>query len=792
MRLAKLVVIVVLLAAASAKAAAPTDPPQRARITTSFDLDWRFLKADAPGAEKPDFDDAAWRTLNAPHDWSIEGPYDRNNPTDRGGGYLPSGIGWYRKHFTLPADYAQRRVFIDFDGVMAHSDVWINGFHLGKRPFGYISFRYELTGHLNFGDNKPNILAVRADNAAQPASRWYTGAGIYRHVRLVVTDPVHIDQWGVFVTTLKVTPDLAVVHVQTTVVNQSDTPREVTLQTTIFAPDSQTVQSAEATQLIPPGKSVDFQQDISLNNPQLWNLDKPNLYRAFSKLRAAGATLDDDITPFGIRQFKFEAATGFWLNGKNMKLKGVCLHHDAGGLGAAVPSRAWERRFELLKEVGCNAIRTAHNPVAPEFLDLCDRMGLLVMDEVLDTWTVGKKHADYGYHRIFMDWWRADTRDTVLRDRNHPAVIIYSAGNEIRDNLNSERGFEMFKQMRDLFHELDSTRPVTMGLFNPNQSRVYDNGFAELMDVVGQNYRVNELIAAHRDKPERKVMGTENGHGRESWLAMRDNPFYSGQFLWTGIDYLGEADWPNIAWGAALFDRTGTPRPMAYERQSWWAEKPMVHIARLELAPAEGRQTKGSTERFSNWTPRAPVAYTEANVEVYSNCEQVELVLNGKSLGSKPRSRDDAPRTWRVPFEPGTIKALGKNKDLVVATHELRTAGKPAKILLAADRTKLIPDWDDVSYVTATVADENGVPNPWANDLITFNLSGPGAIAAVDNGDLASHEPFQASQRLAYHGQCIAILRATAPLGRITLTASAPGLESASVTIKAVSPGAED
>jgi beta-galactosidase len=781
MRLVNLIGSIVLLAAGCANL------PQRARITTSFDLDWRFLKADVPVAEQPTFDDAPWRTLSVPHDWSIEGPYDQNNPTSHGGGYLPSGIGWYRKHFTLPTDYAQRRAFIEFDGVMANSDVWVNGFHLGKRPYGYVSFRYELTGHLNFGPDKPNVLAVRADNSAQPASRWYTGAGIYRHVRLVVTDPVHIDQWGVFVTTPKVASDQAVVHVQTTVVNQSDTPREVTLQTTILAPDGKAVQPVEASQTIPAGKSVYFQQDITVKNPQLWDLDHPNLYSVSSKVLAAGATLDDDITPFGIREFRFDAATGFWLNGKNMKLKGVCLHHDGGGLGAAVPLRAWERRFELLKQVGVNAIRTAHNPPAPDFLDLCDRMGLLVMDELFDCWTVAKNPCDY--HLYFNEWSKIDARDTVRRDRNHPSIILYSAGNEIHDTPNAELARGILKGLVEVFHEADPARPVTQALFRPNVSRDYDNGLADMLDVIGQNYREGELVAAHQAKPERKVLGTENGHDQRVWLALRDNEFMSGQFLWSGIDYLGEANWPNISSRFGLIDRTGTFRPRAYERQSWWSNHPMVHIVRVEpaLTGTDERRRRGY-DRVSNWTPRDPATYTEANVEVYSNCEQVEIILNGKSLGSQPRPSDDASRTWKVPFESGTIKALGKNEEQVVASHELRTAGKPAKIVLAADRTKLTPAWDDVSYVTVTVADGNDVLCPWSDDLITFNISGPGVIAAVDSGDIASHEPFQASERRLFQGRCFAIIRATATSGRITLTASAPGLKAASITIEAVAP----
>jgi beta-galactosidase len=749
------------------------------RVWLSMDHDWKFHLGDPRDAQSPAFDDGKWQTLDVPHDWSIEGPFDQKNDTGRGGGYLPAGVGWYRKQFTLPADFAGRRVFIDFDGVMANSDVWINGAHLGKRPFGYISFRYELTDHLSPAA-KPNLLAVRADNSAQPASRWYSGAGIYRHVRLVVVDPVHIDHWGTFVSAPKVAADLAVVHVQSTVVNQSEAARKVTLRTAILDPDGKTVETDEATETVPPGKSVDFRQDFKVKDPRLWDLDHPNLYRASTKLLAGGAAFDNDEVTFGIREARFDAKTGFWLNGKNLKIKGVCLHHDAGGLGAAVPLRAWERRFEILKQLGCNAIRTAHNPPAPEFLDLADRMGLLVMDELFDCWTVAKNRADY--HLFFKEWSLIDTRDTVRRDRNHPSVILYSAGNEIHDTPKADLAKQILTSLCDEFHKNDATRPVTQALFRPNVSHDFDNGLADLLDVIGTNYRDKELLAAQKAKPERKIIGTEFGMGRPAWLLVRDNPSYSGHFLWTGIDYLGEAVWPNVVNGSGLVDRTGFVRPAGYERQSWWADQPVVHIARLGGPGARGR-----TERFSDWTPR-DARKEETTVEVYSNCEQVELVLNGKSLGTKPRDPDDAPRTWKVPFEAGTIKALGKNKDKVVATHELRTAAKPAKVILATDRAKLGTDWDDVAYVTATVADSDGITVPWADDLISFKVTGAGVLAAVDNGDLACHESFRATERHAFQGRCVAILKARRPGEKITLTATAPGLTAATIAIETVDP----
>ncbi|RYY20985.1 MAG: glycoside hydrolase family 2, partial [Cytophagaceae bacterium] len=474
------------------------------RIVTAFDADWRFLQQDAPAASQALFDDAKWQPVAVPHDWSIAGPYDQAAPTGRGGGYLPAGVGWYRKRFVLPETDRARRVVIEFDGVMANSEVWLNGFKLGQRPYGYSSFRYDLTGHLNYGKNQPNVLAVRADNSVQPASRYYTGAGIYRHVRLLSLAPAHFGEGGVFVTATPTgrqgaAAETADLTVQAEVQNEGAASGEYTLHTDILDPSGRPVQTTETKQTVAAGKKAVFSQQLHLDQSvQLWSLQSPSLYRAVATLRAGSAALDNLTTPFGIRTAKFDAATGFSLNGIPLKIKGVCLHHDAGALGAAVPLAAWERRLGLLQEVGVNAIRTAHNPVAPELLDLCDQMGFLVLDETFDTWTAAKNHGEQGYNRFFTEWWAADTRAMVLRDRNHPSIVLYSVGNEVHDNLNEPAGFQKYKQQQDLIHQLDPTRPVTMALFRPGQSKVYENGFAETMDVVGQNYRENELVAAHQ------------------------------------------------------------------------------------------------------------------------------------------------------------------------------------------------------------------------------------------------------------------------------------------------------
>ncbi len=747
-----------------------------------LDAGWRFLKSDATAGETPQFDDSLWRAVTLPHDWAIEGPFDEKNPAGQGGGYLPGGIGWYRKHFTLGSGEARRRVFIDFDGVMANSDVWINGFHLGRRPYGYVSFRYELTGHLNFGA-KENVLAVRAEDAQQPASRWYAGAGIYRHVRLVTADPVHIAHWSTVVTT----PATTQVHVASAVENQSDAARNVAVEIAVIAPDgTRAAMASTAAQNVAAGKTAAFALDLSVPKPELWDMDHPAMYRAVVRVLDGKNALDEESVAFGIREFRFDAATGFWLNGRNFKLKGVALHGDAGGLGVAVPLAAWERRLTTLRSLGVNAIRTAHNPPAPEFLDLCDRMGFLVMDEMFDCWTVAKN--PYDYHLYFREWSQTDTRDTVMRDRNHPSIVLYSAGNEIHDTPNAALAKDILSGLVSVFHATDATRPVTQALFRPNVSHDYDDGLADLLDVVGQNYRENEILAAHEQKPTRKIVGTENQMGRQVWLAMRDNAPYAGQFLWVGIDYLGEAGrWPSIASSQGLLDHTGAVKPMGLERQSWWSEKPVVHIVRrvapdrrAETDPGyEGAQRRQTQTLFADWTPEN-LAPHEENVEVYSNCGAVELSLNGKTLGAKTLPADASARVWRVSFEPGAMVAACKNGP----REELHTAGKAAKVVLTVDRARLRNDWDDVAYVTASVTDEHGVTVPSSDAEIAFETAGPGTMVALDSGDNTSHELFQAKTRQVYNGWCVATIRASGS-GKITVRASANGLAAGSVTIEA-------
>ncbi len=755
------------------------------RVTENFDAGWRFIQDDdLTDGQEVDLDDSQWRLLNLPHDWSIEGPIDRDNPTGRGGAYMPCGIGWYRKEFTIPGSEQDKKIFIEFDGVMANSKVWLNGELLGERPFGYIGIGYDLTGKIKY--DRRNILAVMTDTYDQPASRWYTGAGIYRHVRLIKTEPVYFERWGVYITTPEVSEQSSTVSIASTVINSTAAGSSLTVKTDIAlaASPDEVVLTLESSGTVPPGESLTLEQKGELKFPKLWSIDNPNLYLAKSSIVIDGLLVDTETNVFGVRSFEFKADSGFWLNGENIKIKGVCLHHDGGAVGAAVPKRVWQRRFEKLKAIGCNAIRTSHNPMSPEFLDLCDEMGFVVMDEVLDTWRARKNNADYGYQHHFNKWWYADNRDTVLRDRNHPSIILYSAGNEIRDDLSSPSGFATFKGIYDLFKKYDPTRPVTQGVFRPNQSKVYESGYAELMDVVGQNYREEELVAAYHARPTRKVIGTENGHSREAWLVLRDNPFMAGQFLWTGIDYLGEADWPDISWSNACIDRIGNIRPMGYQRMSWWSDKPMVSIARKEVASGgAGSSIKGG-ETVSHWTPRDYDTYDQATVEVYSNCESVELFINDRSLGEKVMPQDASPVSWDLAYAQGRIKAVGKNGGKPATQFECKSAEYPVALNMVADRKRIAHDFDDVSHVEISFIDANGVECPWAEKPLKFEVSGPGRIIAVDNGDPTYHDSFQGNKCRTYQGRCLVIIAATADDGEIILKASTRGMESASVKIE--------
>jgi beta-galactosidase len=773
----------------------------------SLDSDWRFSQSDPASAKSPTFDDTQWQIVTLPHDWSIAGPVKEDAPSRAAGGFFPTGIAWYRKTLTFPNLDPAKRIFIAFDGIMANSDVFCNGELLGHRPYGYVSFNYDLTPYLHTGKN---IIAVRVDNSQQPASRWYPGAGINRQVRLITTSAVHIAPWGTFVTTPHVSAANATIHVRTTVTNGSEQPATVSLAPELTSPTGAhlTTQPGFRTKptTIAPHASADLDADTVLPNPDRWDLEHGALYTVHATLMQNNKPIDDESVPFGIREFHFDPDQGFFLNGVHHKIYGVALHADAGALGTAVPLAAWQRRLTALRSLGVNAIRTAHNPPAPEFLDLADRMGFLVMDEIFDCWTVAKD--PYDYHLYFREWSERDEAATIQRDRNHPSIILYSVGNEIHDTPKPDMAIPILKQLVATAHANDPTRPVTQALFRPNVSHDYDNGLADLLDVVGQNYREQEILKAHADKPSRKIIGTENTHDRNQWVAMRDHPEYSGQFLWSGIDYLGEAGrWPSIGAGSGLLLTTSLPRARAFERQSWWSTVPMVRIARRVQAAHRGPIDPGYASPTSNnqdatatapldpttrfgqpllldWSPKDESPHTE-NIEIYSNAEEVELFLNGKSLGTQKLHLDASPITYQVAYEPGTLKAVARTGGKIVAKDELRTAGKPDHLTLTTETPTVGPDWNDVAYATATLVDTNGTVVPDTTTVIHFATSGPGKIIAVDNGNLLDHDPFQTSERKLYEGHAIALLRATASSGAITLTATAEGVSPATIKITA-------
>jgi beta-galactosidase len=761
-----------------------------ARVTENFDDGWKFLRGSPPAADGWAAADASWQAVTVPHDWSIAGPFAETNLTGGAGAFLPSGVVWYHRHFMVPVAWSGQRVFVQFDGVMQNSDVWINGFHLGHRPNGYVSFQYELTAHLN--PQGENVLAVRADTSAQPASRWYSGGGIYRQVRLVVTDPVHLDWNGVFVSTPAVSEPQATVQFQISVTNQSAASRVITVQNTVFSPEGEAVGTVASRLTVARGGAGEIRQQLALSKPELWGPDSPQLYRAVTKILADGAALDQTTTAFGIRDAKFTAAEGFLLNGHKLMLKGVCLHHDGGAFGVAVPLAIWEDRLQTLRALGVNAIRTAHQSPAPEFLDLCDRMGFLVMDEFFDCWTVGKNPFDY--HLFFQEWSQRDAADIVRRDRNHPCVILWNIGNEIHDTRKPGVAIPIARGLVEVCHTNDPTRPVTQALFRPNATGDYTNGLADVLDVIGTNYRDNELLAAQRARPGRKIINTEQRHDRAQWLGLRDHSSLAGQFLWVGVDYLGESRrWPRIGYAGGLLNRTGAVKPMAFERQSWWSDAPMVRLAR-RVAPADkmpGDPGYGGAElftqvQFADWTPRNPAPHDET-VEAYSNCQEVELFLNGQSLGAQPIHADASPRVWKIPFAPGTLQAVARNGGQVAASDELRTAGQPARVQLETQTVKLKTGWNDVAIIRAAIVDANGIVVPQADDLISFSVSGPGVIAAVDNGDNDSHEPFQAAGRHAYHGTCTVFIKAdphsAAAAANVEVTAQAAGLTGGAITL---------
>jgi len=788
------------------------------RRSSFFNDGWRFFKGEAAGAEQPGFNDSAWRALDLPHDWAIEGPFDSKYNPETGG--LPIfGIAWYRKHFAVPADGRGKFYSVMFDGAMSNSTVWLNGHKLGGRPYGYSSFELDLTPYLNFGQE--NVIAVRLA-PEDASSRWYPGAGIYRNVWLVTTGPVHVVDFGTYVTTPEVLSVRATIAVRSEIRNRNAQAAQVTVETVILDAAGKQVGRQSDDFTIPAGQTSTLKQTLLVPNPLLWDVDRPYLYRAVTIVKDAGGEADRYVTPFGIRTVEFNREKGLLLNGRHLKIHGVCNHHDLGALGAAVNRRAIERQLQIMKAMGANAIRTSHNPPAMELLNLCDHLGLLVIDEAFDMWRTPK--VPNGYSKYFADWGETDLRDMIRRDRNHPSIILWSIGNEIPEQ-SQPNGWQTAKFLTGIAHQEDPTRPTTAGF--DQWPAAIKNGLADQVDVPGFNYKPMHYEEVLREHPKWVIYGSETSSCVSSrgvyhlpiekyrkhpslqissydiisppWAYCPDVEFDAqdrlpnvlGEFVWTGFDYLGEPtpygsrkDWPSRSSYFGIVDLAGFPKDRYYLYQSVWTSQPMVHVL-----------------PHWNWAGREGQAIP---VMAYTNAEEVELFVNGKSLGRKKRGVDTVvipvgPNVtetrkfttkyrleWDVPYQPGSLRAVAYKGGAQVAADEVHTAGAPARIRLIPDRAKIHADGQDLSFITVRIEDQDDNLCPLADNLVQFKLDGAGRIEAVDNGNAATVEPFQADHRKAFSGMALLIVRSYAGReGSIQIEATSEGLQAARVGLNA-------
>ena len=785
--------------------------PSGTKNTIEFDFDWKFFLGDVPAASKKNFDDSKWRTLDLPHDFSVEQAFDLKHESGWRGAYLPGGIGWYRKsfHWTRKKD---QNVFVNFDGVYMNSEVWLNGHFLGKRPYGYISFQYDLSPYLVEGQN---IIAVKADNSKLPSGRWYTGSGIYRHVKLTVTDAIYIPQWGTYITTPKVSREKAEVVIQTDIENRSGLIKSITLNADIVAPDGRVVKKLSQMVRLDTGLNT-FTQTTVLANPKLWSTETPRRYKVKHTLKNGQLVVNEFASWFGIRSIRVNAKEGFVLNEKKIKLNGVCNHHDGGPVGAAVPEDVLYRRLKLLKEMGCNAIRTAHNPAAPEFYAMCDTLGFLVMDEAFDGWDIPK--ADYDYGLVFNEWWKRDLTDFIKRDRNHPSIVMWSIGNEVPKFKAAQQ-----KAMVDLLKTLDNTRPIT-------QARGFAAPYIDIAGFNGDGEMPNVLEDYHKEHPDKALIGTEITHTLQTrgvyatqtsyrtrdfpapweagakWENFKKNVFmipdlskeevfknnskfyqssydnaivrigvrdqhkrtealdyFIGTFRWTGFDYLGEAAiQPARTANFGILDLAGFPKDHYYLYQSLWSEKPMVHI-------------------LPHWT-HAGKEGVAIPVVAYTNAESVELFLNGKTLGEQ-KMGPDLQIVWQVPYQPGTLTAVARKQGKIVAETRVSTAEKAVAMRLTPDKKQVLANRRDVVHVVVDIVDKAGNISPEADNLVQFEIIGPGKIIGVENGDITDFASMKASQRKAFKGKCLVMVQATGQAGTIQLKAVSKGLKNNNVTI---------
>lgn len=757
--------------------------------TVSFDLGWKFHLGDVSGAQATAFDDSSWTTLNVPHDWSISLPFNQSSTAKDGGGYLDGGLGWYRKTFTLPAADAGQKWFVQFDGVYMDSTIYLNGTQVCARPYGYTSFECDITSIVKTG--AANLLAVKVNNQ-QPSSRWYSGSGIYRHTWLKHVNPVHVAYTGTQVTTPQVSASSATVNIAVTIQNDSTSSQTVTLTSSVRdAAGTEVGKATSAATAVSSGNAADVAQSVTVTNPKLWSPSEPNLYSVITTVSVDGSVTDTYKTPLGIRTTVFDASTGFSINGTKLKINGTCNHHDLGALGAAVNTRAMEKRLQMLKDMGVNALRTSHNPPAPELLDIADRLGLMVMDEAFDCWYAGKNTYDYG--RFFNQWFDRDIQDLVARDRNHPSVIAWSIGNEVPQAGDKA----VVQKLIASVHAKDNTRPTIQAY----AAFVNTNDITGLEDLVGINYAPDRYDSVHKSNPSYKMLASEsssalrsrgiynNNNNQQSsyddawagwgasaeasWKNVNTREWIAGEFIWTGFDYIGEPTpftWPSKNSYFGAIDTANFPKDIYYFYQSKWnaSGPPMVHIVPM------------------NWTTWANGQAVK--VLVYTNAESVELFLSGKSQGSKTMSATTGHLQWSVPFATGTLEAKASNGGAVVVSDKVQTAGAAEALLLKPDRASITADGRDLSFVEVDVVDAQGIVVPQANNTISFDISGPGTLVGLDAGDSTNHESYKGTSHAAFSGKLMAIIQSTTTPGTITLKASSGSLTGSSTTINTQTP----
>lgn len=783
---------------------------QSPRSTQLFDANWKFYRGDVANAEKPGFDDRDWRTVMLPHDWSIEdlpaasagdtviGPFSKKSVGGTATGYVVGGTGWYRKHFVVPAS-AGKKVSVYFDGVYMNSDVWLNGHFLGNHPYGYTAFSYDLTPYLN-PTGQQNTIAVRVRNEGRN-SRWYSGSGIYRHVWLITTNPIHIKQWGVYITTPKVSAASATAVFNTTIITGKGEDEHVKLKTAIVDAMGKVVAKSE--KLISLKDTTTINQTIPVIHPHLWWVEKPYLYHTITSITKGNKTIDLVRNNFGIRSITFSAEKGFLLNGKKVLLKGGCMHHDDGPLGSAAIDRAEIRKVELFKAYGFNAVRTSHNPPSQQFLDACDSLGLLVLDEAFDQWEQPKNSDDY--HLYFDKWWNRDINSMVCRDRNHPSVIIWSIGNEIPERI-APSGIILAKKLADEVHRLDPTRPVTQAICYPwGKGYTWDStatAFSQ-MDIGGYNYQWKQYESDHEKYPHRIMMGTESVsmEALENWNEVEKDPWVIGDFVWTAIDYMGETGighteldsaksynklWPWYNGYCGDIDLIGGKKPQSWYRDVVWGRRKMAMLVHSPV-PAGHKEVPsywGWPDEYPAWNFAGDEG-KPLQVSVYSRgFTSICLELNGKKLNEKPIAQHGITTQFLVNYRPGVLKAVGMIGNMAADSIMLSTTGKPAKIRLIADRRTIHANPNDLSYVTVEITDANGRIVPDAMLPVHFKVSGNGEIAATGNGSPNDMASFHVPERRTFRGKCLVIIRPKGGPGTVDLKATADGLSDGNIEIE--------